>query len=243
MISKADWKYWDKASRDDDPHVAPKSETIRRWIEHFCAKRPPGTCLEIGCYPGRFLAIFGEMGYELYGVDLTERIETLSTWMKAKNYRVGRLWHEDFFEFKPGRKFDVVLSLGFIEHFTDWEAVLDQHMNLVGPDGFLVLSVPNFLGSFQNRLHRSLDGENYQRHHIPAMNVEEWVKRLDRHQFKLIYSGYFGPFDFWVGDQQRTLVQRTSLKLLTVTRPFLRHLLPRDKQSYSPYAGLIAERL
>jgi 2-polyprenyl-3-methyl-5-hydroxy-6-metoxy-1,4-benzoquinol methylase len=242
MISKADWKYWDRVSKVDDPHIAPQGETIRRWIEKFCPSTPSGTCLEIGCYPGRFLAVLGEMGYELYGVDFAERVESLSVWMKSRNYRVGGFWHEDFFEFRPDKKFDVVLSLGFIEHYVNWQAVLDRHMDLVAAQCLLVLSAPNFLGRLQNWFHRTLDAESYDRHHVPAMNVEEWARRVEKNGFKVIYKGYFGPCDFWVEEQQRSFAQKVCLELLTMARPLFRRLLPEDNKLYSPYGGLVAQR-
>ena len=69
-------EYWDKGYETLELDIAPKDDTVRRWIELFFSNRGKGRCLEIGCFPGRYLAVFGELGYELNGIDLTPRVES-----------------------------------------------------------------------------------------------------------------------------------------------------------------------
>jgi SAM-dependent methyltransferase len=71
MTNKADQKYWDKYHEGFELQIAPEIHPIRQLIERYFPKTDNETCIEIGCYPGAFLAVFGELGYELYGIDLS----------------------------------------------------------------------------------------------------------------------------------------------------------------------------
>ena len=42
--------------------------------------------------------------------------------------------------------YDVVYSLGLIEHFVDRVSIVERHVRLARPGGLLILGVPNFRG-------------------------------------------------------------------------------------------------
>ena len=244
MVNRASQDYWNREYRCFDLHIAKRKDIIRRWIESHIA--PAGSanrsCLEIGCYPGRFLAVFGELGYELFGIDFADEVAALPAWLKQRGYRVGSFWAQDFTCFETERKFDVVASFGFIEHFTEWEAVLAKHAALVADQGCLVIEAPNFTGAFQHWLHSNFDQLNYARHHIPAMDIDRWVKILQKCGFQIRYCGYFGRFRFWTEPQPRPLTQRSILAALRMLQPGLRLVLPADHKAYAPFCGVIATR-
>ena len=244
MVNRASQEYWNREYRSFNLHIAKKKDSVRRWIESHVA--PAGsanrTCLEIGCHPGRFMAVFGELGYELFGIDFAADLATLPAWLKRCGYRVGRFWTQDFASFAPERKFDLVASFGFIEHFTNWEDILAKHAALVDDKGCLVIEAPNFTGAFQHWLHSNFDQLNYARHHPPAMDVERWAKILERCGFEITYCGYFGEFRFWTEPQPRTLKQRSILAAMRMLQPALRLALPPDRKAYAPFCGVIATR-
>jgi SAM-dependent methyltransferase len=170
MQTLADQTYWDQSYERYEFRPAPDDNMLLRWIRQSL---PPGTgaCLEVGCFPGRFLPILGELGYELHGIDLTPRVEQdLPAWLRNQGYRVGRFVKGEFLSWDPGRRYDVVCSFGFIEHFSDWPAVLRSQARLVAKGGYLVVSTPNFRGALQWLLHWSLDRQNLKRHNIWSMN-------------------------------------------------------------------------
>ncbi len=244
MTNKASLDHWRDEYSSYKFHIARKKDFIRQWIEKYIAPvtDQPKTCLEIGCYPGRFISVFGELGYELHGVDFVDELERLPRWLKHSGYKVGLFSRCDFNEFNPSRKFDVVCSFGFIEHFTNWETILEKHASLVADKGLLVVEAPNFIGGFQHWLHSRFDRENYARHHIPAMNIDKWAELLETTGFEISYAGYFGKFRFWTEPEARTVSERLLLRVLRIIQPFLRTLLPRDRKLYSPFCGVIAQR-
>ena len=150
-------EHWDAEYADLSPFVAPKGDAIRIWLEgHFASNA--GSRLELGCFPGRYLAVFGELGYEVNGIDLTPGVEmALKQWMQAWGYRTGQFVRADVWTYPFNRQFDVVCSFGLIEHFGQWPKLLTRHAELVRPNGFLAVSAPNFRGFVQRFLHRWLD--------------------------------------------------------------------------------------
>ena len=90
----------------------------------------------------------------------------------------------------------MVFSLGFIEHFIEWESVLEKHCRLVKDKGIIFVAVPNFIGTFQNWIHCKFDLSNYEKHHIPSMDLDSWGPIFEKENFSIVYSGYFGNFCF-----------------------------------------------
>lgn len=231
---------WDRGYERLEFEIAAPTDQVRQWLERS-AKGRSGRCLEIGCFPGRYLAVMGELGFELNGIDLTPRVDPeMKTWLQDQGYRVGRIVRGDFFADHGGAKYDVVYSVGFLEHFTDWESVLRRHAELVADGGMLLLNVPNFTGWFQRFFHKAVDRENFERHHLGAMNPSAWKAEIEKQGFRVLELGYFDRLDFWVGEQKRNFAQKGLFWALRAFKPFLRPLVPRGSSSFSPYLGMIA---
>jgi len=190
------------------------------------------------------LAVFGDAGYELNGIDLTPRVSTdMPRWLAACRYKTGTFRQADFCSFVDEKKYDVVCSFGFIEHFPNFEEILQLHTRLVKEGGYLVVCAPNFRGSLQYVLHKYLDSDNLGRHWVPAMNPPIWAKVAESSGFKIIESGYLGSFDFWVEEQPRNYWQRRILSLISRLKPHLERIVPYGLPMTAPYCGLIAQKI
>lgn len=132
-----------------------------------------GDALEIGCAPGRWLAFLAaEFGLRVSGIEYTAD-GTAATRRNLELLRVNaaEIREADFLTAVPSPRFDVVLSLGFIEHFTDVEAVLRRHAAWAKPGARVVVGVPNFRG-VHGVLQRGLDPEVLARHNLTIMNID-----------------------------------------------------------------------
>jgi SAM-dependent methyltransferase len=244
-IDLAGEEYWNEAFKKFDFQVAEKEHVVRQWFETII---PPGkgTCMEIGCFPGQFLACFGELGYQLYGLDRIAEVETaLPAWLKSKGYKVGQFYREDFFNFETGETFDIVASFGFIEHFSQWQDALIRHIKLVKEGGCLVLSAPNFRGGFQRFFQSVFNSESYRRHNIQAMDPEAWAEIIKEQGFEILFSGYYGAIHYWANQQKRSLPAKIGVHfMIDIVRPVLKVLpLPKHRKFYSPICGVIARRV
>jgi hypothetical protein len=76
VTNKASQEFWNQVY-DVEPQIAGRSDIIRAWIEAYVPNVAGAnkTCIEIGCYPGRYLSVFGELGYELFGIDLKIKLK------------------------------------------------------------------------------------------------------------------------------------------------------------------------
>ena len=235
--------YWDDSYRSRPLSAASYDDQVRKWIERHV---PPGSgsCIEIGCFPGRYLAVLGELGYELNGIDLTPRVETdLPRWLRSLGYRVGEFHRWDAMETLPSdRTYDVVCSFGFLEHFREYSSLLRKHADLVGPGGCLLVSAPNFAGALQRILHWTLDRQNLERHYLPAMNPRLWAQTLADANLTVTFAGWFGPFDFWVDRDPETTFGKSALRLVNRAKIPLGRILPEGSRAAAPWCGVVAHR-
>jgi SAM-dependent methyltransferase len=108
----------------------------------------PAQVIEIGCAPGKWLVFFAkELGYQVHGIELVPAA-ALAT---VKNMQLCGVWDAqihvgDFFTTDIEKQFDVVLSLGFVEHFTEVWPVFLRQWAMVKPGGLLIVGVPRFRG-------------------------------------------------------------------------------------------------
>jgi len=244
MSNIVDQSYWDTSYEKYEFSVAQIEDPVRQFIsQHVPLAKHQQTCLEIGCFPGRYLAVFGEMGYRLSGIDLTPRIDTdLKKWFVQSGYEVDQIQRIGVEYMDEQKKYHIVCSFGFIEHFTNWEEIFLRHLNLVEEGGYLIVTVPNFRGFFQRMFHKLVDNENYERHVIAAMNTAVWKLLAEQNNFEVLFHGCFGQYDFWVDRQMRGFVQIQLLKLIQKFTPIFKKM-PPNYYPYSPYCGIVAKKI
>lgn len=233
---------WDRSYERYPLDAAGPDDPLRQWLEaRFRGGR--GTCLELGCFPGRFLAVLGELGYEVHGIDRTPRTAAeLAPWLAGRGHRVGEFVQADFFTHQFARQYDVVCSFGVIEHFVDWASFLDRQAALVAPGGRLVVTAPNFRGWLQRGIHRWLDQANYARHCVDAMRPAAWAAHLAARGWEVIEHGGLGQFEYWVDPAERGPWQRAGLRLVDKLQGPLRRFAPAGSLWCCPYLRLLARR-
>ncbi len=112
--------------------------------------------------------------------------------------------------------FDLVYSLGLIEHFTDLTAVVAAHARLVRPGGTLILGAPNVVGVNRWFMER-LAPERMAVHNSDCLDIGRWdefERRLGLERLFREYVGGFEPRVFAVRER-RTLA---TLPLWAVTQ-------------------------
>ena len=155
-----------------------------------------GEVLEIGCAPGKWLAFMAtEFKLKPNGIEYSEAGMQATT----KNFQLlgltsGRIQTGDFFQIVPDRQFDVVMSFGFIEHFSDVDAVVSRHLQWLKPGGTLILGVPNFRGVYYF-LQKLLDKGILEKHNLDVMCPEYFYHLADCHELKPVAIRYIGSFE------------------------------------------------
>ncbi len=194
---------------------------------------------EIGCFPGRFLYHFGKLGFILNGIDQTLYLDSMVSWFKQNNFKLGEFIKDDLFNLKLENKYELVFSSGFIEHFKNFDEVINIHTKLVSKDGYIFITTLNFAGFIQKYLHIFLDSkENFYAHNLKSMDYKKWKNILEKDNFEIIDGGYMGGFDFWIAN--KNIFARIITKLIRII--FCWRFLPNTR-AYSPEIFIIAKKV
>lgn len=237
LTTREEWERRIRAMPPGALDVEPFGEVLLRHLP----VEPGWTAIEIGAIPGRFLLFMHQaFGYRISALDYARDWTAFDEVMRRGGVADVQKLEADFLSFESTRQYDVVASFGFIEHFRDVADVIRGHTRLVGPAGFLVLSVPNFT-RLQYGYHWLVDRPNLVLHNTQAMDrrrVEQWVVRDG---FRICYSSHLGRMEFWHESRALTGWQRIVAR---IARSLARRWGPRMPVSswYSPYYMLIARR-
>lgn len=216
---------------------------IYKLIRNYIPSNKEGHCLEIGSFPGPFLAAFGDLGYTLSGIDFHPGNEKeLPEWLQRQGYKTGKFSSTDFFSVVPEPIYDVVCSFGFIEHFTNYQSVIADHAAFLKPGGLLLITTPNFAGGIQYWLHKNFDAKNLSHHNIESMQPMAWRNQLEQKHFEVIFSGYTGNFWFWRGSEKFKPFKTAILWSIERIIPRLRKILKFESRSFSAYCAIVAKK-
>lgn len=203
--------YWNKLNENQK---ALKYGVARRIIEPALYRRlkllfkrqlPQGKgkrILEIGCAPGGWLVYFHrELGYDVYGVDYSQVGCELTKETLKKNGVTGEIICEDVFDASFLNKyeefFDVVYSLGVVEHFTDPTDIISIHLKLLRKGGSLVLGMPNYGDGTVQRICEKIMGREedlVKTHNVKLMKLPEFKKYLEKFEsIEIQILDYIGP--------------------------------------------------
>ena len=143
--------YWDAVELPAEIRRSRDSLYINEILDRFDRWLRNGrglSALEIGGAPGQYLAyMHRRFGYTCACLDYSAR----GCEKTRENFRLlgisGAVFEADVFDDSLDLPtYDVVFSLGLIEHFTDLEPVVARHLQFLKPGGTLVLGAPNLQG-------------------------------------------------------------------------------------------------
>jgi SAM-dependent methyltransferase len=233
-----------------DPLNAEFAEFHARLQRLLPGDGPSGrrTCLEIGCTPGRYLwYLWKYYGYEPHGIEYVAEAAERSQELLRQAGVPAHVTHADLFTFAvpDEERFDLVLSVGLIEHFRDIGPPLARHVALTRPGGRLLIIVPNHWG-LNGWILRLLWPDFYRMHN--QMNWNDLQRALARHpELEVQTGGYVGRFNLapsnfcpWMRARLHRSVYRmiewAHTGIMRVARVF------PDNRFLSPYVWVIARR-
>jgi SAM-dependent methyltransferase len=173
-----------------------QGDAILDVFDRYLPRDPDMTAAELGGAPGQYLAyVHRSRGYSIACIDYSK----VGCDKAIQNFDLlgipGEVIQADLFADTPDLpRFDVVYSLGLIEHFRDSDAIVARHLRLVKPGGYLVLGVPNFQGLtgwFVRRLRPSV----YAALEVSAMNIGNWRSFEDSFGLETAFKDYIGGFE------------------------------------------------
>lgn len=162
---------------------------LRRYI------RPGMRVCEVGCADSIWLPLLSSRGFDVTGLDYSQSgVDRLRHRLEAAGLKATVVCGDLFDDPLTAGSFDVVFTLGLVEHFADAQAVLARLQRLLRPQGVLVTIIPNLAGAW-GVLQRRLDYE------IFSVHVPYRAEQLDEIHLaagllcveQARYFGIFGP--------------------------------------------------
>ncbi|HEY7227659.1 MAG TPA: class I SAM-dependent methyltransferase [Nitrososphaeraceae archaeon] len=205
LTKKEYWEnYWKahNSMKVEEVNRPSASLTVKAILDIFDKYLPVDenlNAIEIGGSPGRYLVYIAKnFKYNAHSLDYSK----IGNEQTMKNFTTAgipvEIYDRDLFSenFNKGIPlFDIVYSLGFIEHFQDLNLVVKKHTELLKSGGILILGVPNLRAGIYRYLLRRMAPEVLDLHNLNSMKIKNW-KNLEK-EFSLIplFTGYIGGFD------------------------------------------------
>lgn len=200
--SLTDTVFWDRfwaqlpiPQQPDFRNVFDRS--LARILQKHLEKSPGSRLVEVGCAPGRWLVYCHRLfGYQVAGYE-SSPLGVQKTRENLDFFEIeAELIERDFTTSDlPTNSYDVVLSLGFIEHFSDPNPVMERHARILRPEGKLILEVPNLRGL--NHFLISRTKPEFLQHHNLSVMAPHALGRLGIAAGLVpIEVGYMGGMDY-----------------------------------------------
>ena len=198
-----DKKYWQKyyqnTNVDKKQIIAICSKYDKYWDMLFrVCKHKPKTILEMGAYPGRFIAyVASKYSLKPTALDFNPDSKKIEKSFKEMGINKYNIIQEDLISVTTEKKFDLIISMGFIEHFKDYKTILNKHASMLAKGGAILIIIPNKRG-FRKLYGLICDRKNLDTHNLKCMNKKTFHDFSFNNKLKMDYLQYFGGFQYSV---------------------------------------------
>lgn len=199
--------------------------------------------VEVGSAPGDFLVgLQRRFGLVPYGVEYSPVGVQLNRQVFASNgIDPAHVIHADFLAPELHERyreaFDVVLSRGFIEHFTDARGVIAKHLSLLREGGLLLVTIPNIRGA-NYLLSWLFHREVLAMHNLEIMARDNFAALFPPETVRPLLCRYYGTFNFHLQNARADSFMRLPLALcakLQLPLNVLFRLMLKSQGAESPW--------
>lgn len=169
---------------DKDNILRTSRRRMKRYIMSINSE--PGHLLDVGCAHGFFLQAAADLGWNVYGVDISAQAIEYARQRFGDQVTQGRFPDSNL----PSNHFQAITMWDYLEHTFDPRAELRKAHQLLADDGILVVYTPE-LGSLPSRVmrHRWL---HYKPEHLFYFPRKVIRRLLEEAGFRVISIGYEG---------------------------------------------------
>lgn len=197
---------------------------VRTILDALPASRSDvGNLCEIGCGDGRLVSKIGKLlGLKTYGIEFSFEAAAAA---RSRGVEVACMDALTFsgVDQERFRKFDVVFSYGFAEHFWPVMPAISLHSALVRRGGVIVIQAPRLIG--WNWIRFRVLRPDLLRHHVfEIMNSERLSHHLEAAGLRVLHCEYYGIMKFRLPVDVRHWSHPLNLVLLRIDSWFARPL-------------------
>jgi len=203
------------------------------------------TAIELGGFPG-YYSIYLK---KFYNVDPTlldyfihrELAEKLLNYNDLSVDQI-KIIEADLFAYETSQKYDLVLSMGLIEHFDDTSSIIQKHIPFLNEGGKLLITIPNFRG-VNGWVQKNFDSYNYNKHNISCMDPVVLSEIASHLNLKDVKAYYHGRFSVWLENKEtKSIFTKMFIKALWVVGKVITRIIPIESRIFSPYIVLEAKK-
>lgn len=218
------------------------------WLDiilPYLKKYEGGSFMEIGCCPGYVSALIcSNLNFVPFGIDFSPMSHLYLETLRKIGISNATLYNCDIRDFSMYSDYDVVGSVGFIEHFKDPFEMLVQHHRLLRVGGLMFVVVPNFR-YLQWFYHFLFDRGDLMYHNTNAMRLELFIEFSKKMNMEILFLNYCGRLRFWgvdlKGNKQIVILRRIfSRAIRELSNKFFSKFLPEGSKYYSPWIVYVA---
>jgi SAM-dependent methyltransferase len=242
LTDRTFWKSFWESKRDLIFYLKPDyifSDILAGLIKENHVK----TAVELGGFPGYYavyLKKYQQLDTTLFDYYVHE--ELVKELLTKNGLHDGdiKIIEADLFNYTTPQLYDMVLSFGLIEHFSDTKAIIETHLQFLKPGGVLFITLPNFKG-VNGWVQRKFDLDNYNKHYIDCMDPAYLAETCKALGLKNVESYYHGRFSTWLENRdQKPGIVKAFIKGLWFAGKVATKLAPVESKLLSPYIVLKA---
>jgi len=232
--------YWDSQWDNLPPIITYEGPAYEQHpvLYSYLSSQGGGEAIEIGCVPGNWMIYLNkEYGYRVSGIDYSKHMDYVRENLRYNGIDDTELFNADLFQFLSEKKFDLVFSSGFVEHFDNYVSVVRKHAELAVKGGLVVIMVPN-LTHIHKILCKLFCPDLLKVHRFPLMQRKILSATLESVGLEVLHCDFQKTFrPVYKLPAPLNLVMRVLSKILRIT-----HLDNIGNRFGSPYLISISRK-
>ena len=201
------------------------------------------TAIELGGFPGYYAAYLKK--YQQLDTTLLDYFvheDIINRLLEKNGLKPGdvHIIEADLFKYQTPQLYDMVMSFGLIEHFSDTKDMISRHLDFLKPGGVLFITLPNFKG-VNGWVQRKFDRANYDKHFIESMDLAQLKSYCRELGLSEIEAYYHGKFSVWLENRaEQGVIVRSLVKAIWFAGKIFTKIIPVETKVFSPYIVLKA---
>ena len=253
-------EYWDDVLKEANLPLEVNKKQYSPWLinsffKDFIVEDKVKTLLEVGSGSSAWLPFLAEeYNLRVSGLDYSEiGCKICEENLKMLGINFDEIICEDVFKWDSGKRYDIIISFGVIEHFENPEDILKIICRHLNEDGLIITIVPNLLG-ISGKLIKTFLPDVYVIHKIISKNhLKELHEKAGYECLKNDYTGFFYPLVIpWsvktngLFFKKGSLMRKVALKMLELTNAVCTKILRAAKirfssQYFSPFVIFVGK--
>lgn len=156
-----------------------RNYTLKKKCELIKHKVSTGSLLDIGCATGEFLNTMKTRGWKVTGIEPDDQVRNTA----LENYGLD-VYEETALNLLPANSFDIITMWHVLEHVPNLNERIEQCKNLLKPDGYLFIAVPNS-ESYDSELYKEFWAAYDVPRHLYHFSKETMKRLLENHEMKI----------------------------------------------------------